>query len=235
MAKFYGKDKHLSREELGYFALSVVVILLPLALVFVLIRNMAPAAIILALLATLALLLFVLEPLSKRFGFRGLQFYRGLAGENQIRGILSELPETFSVFADLRIGDRRGDIDFVVAGPAGLFLLEVKSHGGRVEYKGGSLTINDKDFPSRGFLRQVHGEIWALKQYLEKFGPVPYIHSVLVFSNDYAFVNFGFLPVDNVYIVQKDFLLGLFGRFGTYQYPLSREQLEAALLEAVNR
>lgn len=229
MAKFYGKDTYLVHKEFRYFALSLMVILIPVALVFLALRYGSAGLTILAALAVLLLLLIIIKPLSDYLNLKGLQFYRGDFGEKQVRKVLKKLPDDFSVFEDVRIGDKKGNIDFIVVGPTGLFLLEVKSFAGVVEFDGQVLTLNGKVFGNRNFLRQVHGEVWALKQFLDGAGRSPFIHSVLVFSNKRARLNFGLQTVENVYIVHKDFLPELFFKLPSYQYPLSRELLETKL------
>lgn len=235
MAKFYGKNKYLAHREFKYFAWGLLVILAPAALAFLFAGYGMPRLTLTAALITLLVIIVLVKPLSALLAQKGMQFYRGGAGEKAIRKILEKLPDNFSVFENVQIGRGRGNIDFVVVCPQGVFLLEVKSHGGEIYFNGSILTLNGKNFRSKNFLRQVHGEVWALKQYLQKLGPAPYIHSALVFSSQYAGAHFGYRTVDNVYVIQKDFLLGLFGQFPAYRYPTSRESTEAALLETTGR
>ena len=208
-------------------------ILVPVAVVFLMFIYGSAIWTIAVALAVLLLLIIIIKPFSDRLNLKGLQFYRGDYGEKQVRKTLKKLPDNFSVFEDVRVGDKKGNIDFIVVGPTGLFLLEVKSFSGSVDFDGRELTLNGKVFRNRNFLRQVHGEVWALKQFLEGSGLVPYINSVLVFSSGRARLNFGFHPVENVYVIHKDSLQKLLHQFPSYNYPLPRERLEGKLSEVV--
>lgn len=142
--------------------------------------------------------------------------------------------------SDMTVGQMqelvKGNLDFVVVGPPGVFLVEVKSHGGKIDFDGYGLTLNGRSFTDKDFLRQVHGQMWALRKYLEaSLGAAPYIHSVMVFSSRYASLHFGYKPVNNVYIVQKDFLLGLFDQFPKYNFAVARERIEDIFLKATNK
>ncbi len=152
-------------------------------------------------------------------GKQGLKFYRGSEGEKDIRKLLMQLPEEFTIFEDVQIGEGKGNIDFIVVAPSGIFCLEVKSHGGFIGFDGTNLTLNNKIFKeNKDFLRQAHGEMWAVKEYVEKqTGKNLHIYPVLVFSSEHATMNFGFEPVRNVYIVQKNYLVELIMHFPLFQ------------------
>ncbi len=234
MAKIYGHDSYLSQSELRYFIFSVALILLPVAAIFLLIRYATPTVTLAVVLVLLLALLKSLEPLSNLFKSRGMQFYRGNTGEKEVHRILAELPDDYIVFEDVEIGTKKGNIDFVVLAPTGLFLLEVKSHSGNVDYDGYALTLRGKRFRDKNFFRQVHGQIWALKRYLQQAGPAPYIRAAIVFSSPYASMRFGYHPIEGVYVIQKDFLEGLFKQFSLYKYPVPVNLIETELKKAVH-
>lgn len=168
------------------------------------------------------------------FERRGMKFYRGNKGEKDVRKVLAELPETYIVFADVEIGHNKGNIDFVVLAPSGVFILEVKSYAGEIDFDGFALTINGRRFSDNNFFREVHGEIWALKQYLQQSMPSPYIHAAIVFSSPNASMNFGYNQIENIYIIQKDFLPGLFTRLPLYHYQVPISLVEASLKRTVH-
>ena len=66
------------------------------------------------------------DELEKRAG----DAQRGARGEEKVAEFLSNLPDGFEVFHDIQCDGF--NIDHVVASPAGIFLIETKSHSGRV-------------------------------------------------------------------------------------------------------
>jgi hypothetical protein len=75
---------------------------------------------------------------------------RGAAGEEYVGQVLAKLEgDGYSTIHDIDTG--RGNIDSVLVGPAGLFTIEVKSHGGRIQ--------SDRIDPA--WLRQAYAQrIW---------------------------------------------------------------------------
>jgi hypothetical protein len=70
------------------------------------------------------------RPVSRR---RAAQLMTGLSGERQVERVLaSELPEDFAVINGLTLPRGAGDIDHLVVGPTGIFLLETKTMAGQV-------------------------------------------------------------------------------------------------------
>lgn len=235
MAKFYGKDSaYLAKEQLKFFLSSAALVCLPLVIIYIVWKAAPPVWTGASAIVLLILLMLVLEPLGNFWSAKANKFYRGGAGEKAVKKVLQELPEDFTVFEDVKIGERRGNIDFVVLGPGGVFVVEVKSHGGNIAYNGYSLTLNGRRFRDENILRQVHGEVWALKRYLEQeLGEQIYVHAALVFSHAYASMEFGLQPVENVYVIRKHDLPALFNYVAPYRYPAARERVEAVLAKTV--
>lgn len=234
MAKFYGKSsEHLVKKDLKNYVLSSGLVLVPLALIVIVLKVFTGTAALVAIVI-LAIVAVFLEPVTDLFGRRSRQYARGWDSEADIKAGLTKLPDNFSVFRDVQIGDNKGNLDFVVVGPPGIFILEVKSHSGEVGYNGVALTLNGRPFRDKDFFRQVHGQTWALKNYLKQAaGANPYIHGALVFSNPRARLHFGYTPVSNIYIIQKDYLPGLFDKFPPYNFQGSRDKIEAALMKTI--
>jgi len=236
MAKFYGKSSScLVKNDIKYFSFAAGLAVAVLLLVWLVVKSAPPAAAGFAALALIIFIVIVADPFILFFKRKSLQFYRGLSGEQDIKKDLENLPNDFSVYQGLEIGDRKGDIDFVVLGPTGIFLLEVKSHKGDIGFNGSQLTLNGRNFTDKNFFRQVHGETWALKNYLkQQTGKEFFINSVLVFSSPYAHMHFGYTEVLGINIIQKDYLIGLFYRFPKFDYNGSTASLHQALLRAVS-
>lgn len=237
MAQFYGKNSgYLKRNDLKYFSFSIGLVLLVLIIVLLLTQSAPPTVAALAALACIIFIIQLADPFIMFFKRKSNQFYRGWGGELDIKKALEKLPDDFTVFQDVIIGKEKGNIDFVVLGKSGLFILEVKSHKGEISYNGSELTINGRTFRDKNFFRQVHGQTWALKNYLkQQTGEDIFIHSAIVFSSPYARMHFGYNPISNIYIIQKDFLLGLFDHFQSSATPLNQHKITQAMMQTVSR
>ncbi len=136
-------------------------------------------------------------------------YYRGRKGESIIFEELKKLPDGFRVFCDIKIAPPY-NIDFLVAGPTGIFTVEVKSHPGAIGYADGKITINNLVPKEKDFLKQAKGEAKSISEYLKKkIGTDHWVSPVLAFSNPGAKMHFGLNPVDGVVVVQRGFLLKL--------------------------
>ncbi|MCE5223635.1 NERD domain-containing protein [bacterium] len=125
----------------------------------------------------------------------------GLKGQERVEEILSVLPDDYVLINNLSLPFKNCDIDHLLIGPNGIFLLETKHYKGEIscvvdawEYqkigKNGGLYKGYINNPSR----QLKRNIWELKTFFDKkskriFGIVPFpywIQGIVVFTNDEA-------------------------------------------------
>ena len=89
-------------------------------------------------LVALVLLLLFLSPRIEHFLDRraseALNWKAGYTGEALVANRLDDLPEDYYVFHDVKHRDLAGNIDHLVVGPTGVFVLETKNWRGHVEY-----------------------------------------------------------------------------------------------------
>ncbi|MGE5392510.1 MAG: nuclease-related domain-containing protein [Candidatus Saccharibacteria bacterium] len=210
MAKYYGRESGYLKRKRFKFRLGMILTLAAVLAVAAKILTMDTAEYWLLIVAGLALFIYPLILMNERFNLLAFFVSRGLTGETVIREELLKLPDSFAVFEDLTFPHARGNIDFAVTGPSGVFAIEVKSHRGRVEHHKGRLYVNGY---SKRFLEQTLSERQALKDYLDSQGvvldPVP----VLVFSSK-ASLKFGFEKVGGVYVFGREYLTDLLVRGG---------------------
>lgn len=136
-------------------------------------------------------------------------YYRGRKGEHIIFKELTKLPNEFSIFCDIKI-KHPYNIDFVVLGPTGIFAIEVKSHAGKINYANRKITINNIIPQEKDFIKQAKGEAGSIADYLKEKTNIDYwVNPVLAFSNPKALMYFGLKPMDDVFVVQRGFLLQL--------------------------
>lgn len=152
-------------------------------------------------------------------------YYRGRRGESVILEELKKLPAEFRVFCDVKIQPPY-NIDFVVAGPTGVFIIEVKSHAGKIDYQNSRISINGLVPQEKDFLKQAKGEARSVADYLKnKAVNISWVHSILAFSHPSATLRFGLKPLDDVFVVGRSFLRKLI------QQPRGPQHPEGTLLE----
>lgn len=136
---------------------------------------------------------------------------QGAGGELGVRLTLRGLDDRFRVLGSVVIGNK-GDMDFVVVGPTGVWVIEVKSHKGRIRVEDGRLLRDNRPF-DKDFLRQVWGATYALKDALKRRFPKQlHIQPVVVFSSPYAKLGVELNKADNAYVIGLDQLIRLVER-----------------------
>jgi len=137
---------------------------------------------------TLDVLLLIVVPVSLRpvvrdFNKRIAETKLARRAEREIRSVLANLDERqYAVFHGLYRG--YGDIDHVVIGPTGAFVIETKSNHGDVSIDElGRLAINHGDQLRKNYQRQATQEAYQVKDYLGEHGIQEqlFVQSILAF------------------------------------------------------
>lgn len=148
---------------------------------------------------------------------------QGAGGELGVRMTLRGLDDRFRVLGSVVIGNK-GDMDFVVVGPTGVWVIEVKSHKGRIRIENNQLLRDNKPF-DKNFLRQVWGATYALKDELKKRVHMNLqIQPVVVFSSPYAKLGIELNKAEDAYVIGIDQLIRLVERQGVQQ--LSADEIQ---------
>ncbi len=128
---------------------------------------------------------------------------QGATGEEVIGDLLSQLGPDYVVLHDQR--SRFGNIDHIVYDSRGnIFMIETKSHRGRIEVIGNQLLRDGKSL-EKDFIEQALNNTYWLKQTIEnQVGLDAWVTSVIVFTNAFVPLN---LVVKNVYCMNKKYLL----------------------------
>ena len=212
MAKIYGERSRylISLDGINYIAAFVYSILLFVIWYIVFIRGFNTIS---SSFVGLPVLLILFGPLfwfvykqAEKHKRESNNYYHGRKGEYAIFYELKKLSDDYLVFQDIKIPNGKGNIDFVVLGPTGIFTIEAKSHRGRITFNGKDLLINNNQF-EKNVLEQAMLQSLDLHHFiLGKSNEDYFINSILVFSNKYANMKFGIKPIKNVCVVQKGFL-----------------------------
>jgi hypothetical protein len=104
----------------------------------------------------------ILLPVVKTYNEQIATNRRERAAEDAVDAILKTLDEMkYSVFRNVYLG--YGDLDHVVVGPTGIFVIETKSNRGTVEMENGRLKIRGLDESKKDYERQASQESYQLK------------------------------------------------------------------------
>jgi len=137
-------------------------------------------------------------------GWIGTYFWRkystlraGLSGEERTTEILANLPEGYEVYSSVQLSTEEGraELDHVIVGKNGVFVVEVKNHNGtitgneedrswtqhKVGRKGGEYSKEMRN-PVKQVRRQVH----ILSKHLSKNGTRVWVEGSVFFSNPQA-------------------------------------------------
>lgn len=125
---------------------------------------------------------------------------RGLEGEQRTERILSHLPDHYTVISDLTIhaDGKESQIDHVVVGPTGVFVIETKNLNGIIEGK-----EEDREFyqhkvgraggeygkPFYNPTKQVGTHVWRVSQFLKEHRIHTWVYGAVFFSNPAARVH----------------------------------------------
>lgn len=128
---------------------------------------------------------------------------RGAAAEEKIGELLAELGPDFEVLHDVECA--YGNIDhLVIASNGAVFMIETKSHRGKVTVKDNVLLVNGHK-PEKDFIAQsLRNSFWLRDQIEPHAGKKPWVTAVLVFTNGFVQVRG---PVKGVIVTNKKYLL----------------------------
>jgi hypothetical protein len=117
-------------------------------------------------------------------------FIKGAKGEEAVARELALLPEAFTVFHGIAsrkrgiLGQGGADLDHVVLGPSGTFVIETKNWNGDITIKNGELSC-DGELPSRPPLAQSKAAAATLRtQLLSSCGIETEVHPILCFASN---------------------------------------------------
>ncbi len=148
------------------------------------------------------------------------------SGCGTVRCLLAQLPDSYAVFVDLH--RQTDDFDYLVIGPTGLFVIEVKSRTGSISVGWESLLINEYQ-PERDFIDQALSHAFRVRRLLGQM-PVPEdaLVPLLVFTR--ATVP-SIPPLRGVQVLKTDHLLAAILDAPTHDLPLDKlvAQVEKAL------
>ena len=106
------------------------------------------------------------------------RYYGGAGGEYDVSVVLSRLPQEFHVFNGL--GFYADDVDHIIVGPTGVFVVETKNHSGTSSLRDGRLCRNGK-LLNHDFVRHATSEVMYVKGRLKPQVPC-HVRPLVVFA-----------------------------------------------------
>lgn len=142
----------------------------------------------------------VLGGMASHFGKQRHILRSGVKGEEETLRMMKSLPDSYSVFPNVHVRGEEGsrELDLVVVGPNGVFVVEVKNHNGTIQGnaddqewiqhktgKGGGKYSSQMKNP----LKQVSGQVYALSRNLKAINVNAWVEGLVFFSNNNVNLN----------------------------------------------
>jgi hypothetical protein len=126
---------------------------------------------------------------------------RGAEAEEKVAIRLNALPDGYYGFHDISFSGF--NVDHIVVGPGGIFVVETKSHRGKITANGDSLLLNGKA-PIKDFIKQTWSQTYQVRELLKEQipGELP-IKPILCFTNAFISVRG---PVKGIVIANISYL-----------------------------
>ncbi len=198
MAKVLGETgRFVTNQSIKKYQRQFLVIFLSfyfaaLAIGYMLGRNVQPFSLIL-IVAFAGLLPFVLKKINRivdNLERERLCFRKGAVGEAVIGRILDDFPDEFCVIHDLTTPF--GNIDHVVIGPTGAYVIDAKNWKGVVAADGnGELLWNGKP-TQKPEIKNISRRIMSIKEKTKVLASLdPYVQGVFAFPSAYVEAKWG--------------------------------------------
>lgn len=154
----------------------------------------------------------------------------GKSGEAAVSEALKSLPNDYVLLNDLMLPDGRGNVDHLVIGPNGLFVIETKNYSGYVKCWADDWYVNGRKISSLS--KQAKRNAIAIKNTLEAIfaehrTTLPYVHALLCFVNSRGRLKLGqpTIPVLRCYELARF--------IGGYDAPKGRPMASPDLTRAI--
>jgi hypothetical protein len=228
MRKLKGSSGYLKnqvRKNLAKSALSLIIFgVILFAITFRVISKLQ-----VGIFEEVGLLISIVPLVGFYFYLRKYRIYSGgWAGEKQVANLLtSKIKDDYYLLNDLYLRDGGGDIDHIVLGPNGIFVLETKNWSGSISCNGDDWQRGGKGNFSGSPSRQVKRNAAKIKQIIDNNSNLGmldiWVEGIVVFTNHHATLHVNNPTVPILRLPQlPSHILGY-----RSSRSLSREQIEA--------
>jgi len=132
---------------------------------------------------------------------RSQSYIKGIMGERAVINSLKKLDDSYFLINDIVLFYKHGNIDHILLGPQGVFIIETKNYTGKIRCKGDSWERYGTDtttrprrrkyLPIKSISEQVKRNAATMKTFLEKYGgdfskrQIPR-YPIVAFTNPYV-------------------------------------------------
>ena len=192
MAVFHKGNGSLNKKARRYLLWSVVFCFMPIFYGVYLVQQ---GELVAGLAPGYRYLPLLLVGFSFYYWRKAKTFRAGAKGENQVGKYLKKhLPRQYHILSNCQIDDRdcQDEIDLVIVGETGIFVVEVKNHNGLIRGSEAETTWRQEKIGRGGKhyqnkmknpIRQTNRHAHSIAQYLRKADVHQWVEGILVFSN----------------------------------------------------
>jgi hypothetical protein len=160
----------------------------------------------------------------------------GKQGELAATRALQSLPDEYVVLNDLMLPDGKGNVDHLVMGPNGLFVIETKNYSSYVKCIGDDWFVNGQKIHSLS--KRAKRNAMAIKHSLapifaEYHGRMPFVTSALVFVNRNGRLD---IAAPTVPVLRSSQLADFISRYNSARVPsITSPELKRAIVHQLHR
>lgn len=167
----------------------------------------------------------------KRWG----NWHAGKAGELAVTDALKALPNEYVLLNDLMLPDGRGNVDHLVIGPNGIFVIETKNYSGYVSCWGDRWYVNRREIGSLS--KQAKRNAMAIKNSLEGVfreyhARIPWVDPILAFTNPSGRLN---IKNPTIAVLRSAELVAFISRYrAASSQPIATPELNRAIVHRLH-
>lgn len=163
--------------------------------------------------------------------YRAVRFKKGISGEAETLQELNLLSPEYKVFKNIKFEGLYGNIDFVVVGPTGIYLIESKKVSGLIDFDGKELLCGGKLLENKHVLYLVRDQYWKLHNYLKDVLKEDiFVLPIIVFVNGNFKKEFGFSPItEQTRVLHLSDLCRFITSQPQYSYKVSVEEVHRVI------
>ncbi len=234
MRKMKGSSSYLKNQVRKNLAKSALCLVL-FGLIFFALSLRVLFTLSLSLFDEVGLLVSLVPLAAFYFYLRKYRIYNaGWAGEKQVEKLLSsKLSDDYLLISDLYLRDGGGDIDHIVLGPSGIFVLETKNWSGDISCSGDEWQrVRKRGFKGSPSL-QVKRNAAKVKRIIDSSQALRslgvYVEGIVVFTNNHATLHLNNPTVLILKLTQLPSHITAYGSSGKFS-PLQIEAIGKAIL-----
>lgn len=202
------RKRYLSKAAIVFFGVGLAFMMYGIfvTLIFPKHQNIIGFLILIATVTIIKIIFSLVEKKGREIQTEIYKATKGAKAEEEIGTILKQLPPQYTTFHD--VPSDHGNIDHLVEYNEGkkIFLVETKSHHGKVTREGDKLLIDGITTQTNFIKQALNNAYWLRDKLKEEMKEHKFINTIIVFTNAYV-DNRKPITIKNVHVVNKRFLI----------------------------